>query len=575
MEQAKRWLNSYPADIPHSYRYPLHNVAQLLVDAAAKYPAKPAVEFMGARYNYAQLHEASCRFAHALRNLGLAKGDRLAVMLPNCPDTVIAYFGALMAGVIVVQTNPLYQPHELRHQLSDSGARAIVTLDQLYSRVAEALPDTSLEHIIVTSIADQLPWPKNWLYALNLKRSRTDVKIPYSKTVHHFEKVLAKAPADPVLAEVSAAEDVAVLQYTGGTTGLPKGVMLTHYNLVANTYQTKLCFYKAKEGEERFLAALPLFHVFGLTVLLNQSVKWAGELILLPRFETETVVKTIHRKKPTLFPGAPTMYIALLNHPKSKDYDFSSINVCVSGSAPLPIEVQERFEEMTQGKIVEGYGLTEASPVTHVNPLWGRRKIGTVGIPLPDTEAKIVDSSTGEELPPGEIGELAVRGPQVMKGYWNRPEETAAALRNGWLFTGDMGTMDEDGYFSIVDRKKDVIIASGYNVYPREVEEVLYEHPAVKEAAVAGVPDDYRGETVKAYIVLKDGASISAEALEAYCRLMLAAYKVPRLYEFRSELPKTMIGKVLRRALLEEEAARRAAGMGQSFGRSAGTNPLG
>jgi long-chain acyl-CoA synthetase len=555
----QRWLNSYPAEVPSTYSYPLCNLAQFVVDAAERFPSRPAVEFMGTRYNYKQLRDACYRFANGLRTLGVTCGERVAIMLPNCPAAVIAYYGTLMAGAVVVQTNPLYKENELKHQLSDSGAKAIVTLDQLLPRVKAVQPHTSIEHLLVTSVADNLPWPKSWLYPIKLKKNKQFVKVEYGGDVHHFRKVLANASNAPIMADLAAKEDLAVLQYTGGTTGVSKGVMLTHYNLVVNAYQNVLWCYRSKDGQERFLAALPLFHVFGITVLMSQAALRASELILLPRFEVETVLGTIQKQKPTIFPGAPTMYIALINHPRIKEYDMSSIQVCVSGASALPLEVQERFEELSGARLIEGYGMTEASPVTHANPIWGRRKNGTVGIPFPDTEARIVDSETGEELPIGEIGEVIIRGPQVMKGYWNRPDETAKTLKGGWLYTGDMGTMDADGYIAIVDRKKDMIIASGYNVYPREIEEVLYEHPAVKEAVVAGVPDKYRGETVKAYVVLKDGASVSGPALEAYCREQMAAYKVPRFFEFREELPKTMIGKVLRRALIEEERAKAAA----------------
>ncbi|HZG75302.1 MAG TPA: long-chain fatty acid--CoA ligase [Paenibacillus sp.] len=564
MDTTKRWLAHYPAEVPHQFLYPKHNVAKFLLDAAEQFPSRPAVEFLGARLTYAQLREGAFRFANAIRRLGVVKGERVAIMLPNCPAAVIAYYGALLAGAVVVQTNPLYKPHELKHQLSDSGAALIVTLDQLYPRVEAALPHTKLRNVLLTSIAENLPWPKSWLYPLKLKREKQFVRVAYTGRTLSFKRLLAAASAEPVDVPIDPEEDLAVLQYTGGTTGVAKGVMLTHYNLVANTHQNALWNYKAKKGEERFLAALPLFHVFGLTVLMNQAALLAGELILLPRFEAETVLKTIDKKKPTVFPGAPTMYIALINHPRINEYDMSSVEVCVSGSSSLPLEVQEKFEALSGSRLIEGYGMTEASPVTHANPIWGTRKIGCVGVPFPDTEAKIVDGETGEELPVGTIGEIVVRGPQVMKGYWNRPEETAKALKDGWLYTGDMGTMDADGFFSVVDRKKDIIIASGYNVYPREVEEVLYEHPAVKECVVAGIPDAYRGETVKAYVVLKDGAEVSAEALGAYCREMLAAYKVPRVFDFRAELPKTMIGKPLRRALIEEEQAKAAASAPES-----------
>ncbi|WP_199615430.1 long-chain-fatty-acid--CoA ligase [Paenibacillus alkalitolerans] len=556
METYKPWLASYPDEIAPTYYYPKHNVAKFLLDAADGHPSRPALEFLGKRLTYRRLREAAYRFANGLRRLGIGKGDRVAVMLPNCPPAVIAYFGTLLAGAIVVQTNPLYKENELKHQLADSGAKAIVTLDLLFKRVQTVLPRTDLRHVIIASIADYLPFPKNLLYPVKMKREGQQVNIPYSDDVLSFKTFLSRSPASPVDEKVDPEKDIALLQYTGGTTGIAKGVMLTHRNLVANTYQISNWCYKAEEGKERFLAALPLFHVFGLTVLMNQAALRAGMLILLPRFETETVLKTIHRLKPTIFPGAPTMYIALLNHPRIREYDLSSVNVCVSGSAPLPLEVQERFEELSGARLIEGYGLTEASPVTHANPIWGRRKIGTIGIPFPDTEAKIVDPDTGEEKAAGEIGELIVRGPQVMAGYWNRPDETEKVLKDGWLYTGDMGKMDADGYCSIVDRKKEMIIASGFKIYPREIEEVLYEHPAVKEGVVAGVPDKYRGETVKAYVVLKDGAELTGPELETWCRQRLASYKVPRLYEFRDSLPKTMIGKVLRRALIEEERAR-------------------
>lgn len=377
--------------------------------------------------------------------------------------------------------------------------------------------------------------------------------MPQGEGIFSFKELIAASPNIAVYEEVDAENDLALLQYTGGTTGLSKGVMLTHYNLLANAVQINNWFYRAVPGEEVFLAALPFFHVFGMTVLMNQSVSIAGKLVIVPKFDVDLVLKTITKMRPTLFPGAPTMYISLINHAKIEDYDLSSINVCVSGSAALPLEVQERFEQLSGGRLIEGYGLTESSPVAHVNPIWEKRKLGSIGIPVPDTDAKIVDPVTAEELPVGEIGELIIKGPQVMKGYWNRDEETRQTLRDGWLFTGDMGTMDEDGYFFIVDRKKDMIIASGFNIYPREIEEVLYEHPHVKEAIVAGVPDPYRGETVKAFIVPREGAPISKEELNKWCRERLAAYKVPRMYEFRDSLPKTLVGKVLRRRLLEEE----------------------
>ncbi|EGL18792.1 MULTISPECIES: long-chain fatty acid--CoA ligase [unclassified Paenibacillus] len=553
MDSAKPWLHHYESEVASTYEYPRHNLAYFLVQAAGKNPQLPALYFMGKKIKYGQLMEACYRFANGLRQLGVKKGERVAIMLPNCPQSVIAYYGALLAGAVVVQTNPLYMERELEHQLLDSGAVAIVTLDLLYRRVAAVMPRTHLRHIIVSSLKDYLPFPKNILYPIKAKRDGADLSVPWSESVRSFRTLLAASSAIPVMEEVNAAEDVALLQYTGGTTGLSKGVMLTHMNLIANTLQTKHWFHKAADGEEIYLAALPFFHVFGMTVLMNQAVVRSGMMVLVPKFEVSEILGLISKLKPTVFPGAPTMYIALINHPDIRSYDLSSINVCISGSAPLPLEVQERFEELTGGRLIEGYGLTEASPVTHANPIWGRRKIGSIGIPFPDTEAKVVDPATGEEAGIGEIGELVVKGPQVMKGYWNRPHDSEAVLKNGWLYTGDMARVDEEGYFSIVDRKKDIIIAGGFNIYPREIEEVLFEHPAVKEAVVIGIPDPYRGETVKAFVIVREGEILSEEELNTWCRERLAAFKVPRRYEFRTQLPKTMVGKVLRRRLLEEE----------------------
>ncbi|MFD0697061.1 long-chain fatty acid--CoA ligase [Paenibacillus sp. GCM10027628] len=553
MSSAKPWLRHYPDEVAPTYEYPKHNLARLLVHTAKKFPDRPALHFMGKTLRYKELLEASYRFANGLKGMGIGPGERVAVMLPNCPSAVIAYFGTLMMGGIVVQTSPLYMERELVHQLSDSGATVIVTLDLLFDRVRKAQNKTPVKHIIVTSIKDYLPFPKNLLYPIKMKKDGAKLDVVYGDGVSHFKKFLRGSSASPICVDVDAENDLALLQYTGGTTGISKGVMLTHYNMVANTYQTSNWCYKVRLGEERFLGALPCFHVFGLTVLLNQAMFRAGMLILIPKFDIDLILNTINDLKPTIFPGAPTMYVALINHKRIKDYDISSINICVSGSAPLPLEVQERFEELTGGRLIEGYGLTESSPVTHANPIWGFRKIGTIGIPFPDTEAKVVHSGSGEELPVGEIGELIIRGPQVMQGYWNRERETSLTLRDGWLYTGDMARMDEDGFFAIVDRKKDLIIAGGYNIYPREIEEILYEHPAIQEAAVVGIPDQYRGETVKAFVVLKSGMLLTEQELELWCRERLAAYKVPRRVEFRDSLPKTMVGKVLRRQLLEEE----------------------
>lgn len=551
----KPWLQTYPEEIPSSLTYTHQPVQDYLKNAADNYPKKMAIHFMGKEFTYQRIYESSIKLASYLQELGIKKGDRVAIMLPNIPQAVISYYGILMAGGIVVQTNPLYTERELEYQMKDSGAKAIITMDILFPRVSKVKKDTDLQHIIVTAIKEFLPFPKNLIYPfIQKKQYGIVVNVKHEGSNHLLSEIL-KQPEKPLIEyQFDFEEDLALLQYTGGTTGFPKGVMLTHRNLVANASMCKAWLYKCKPGQEVVLGILPFFHVYGMTTVLILSVMEAHKMVLLPKFEVETTLKTIQKQRPTLFPGAPTIYIGLLNHPDLKKYDLSSIDSCISGSAALPVEVQQKFEEVTGGKLVEGYGLTESSPVTHANFLWDRPRVkGSIGVPWPDTDASILSLETGEFLPPGEVGEIVVKGPQVMKGYWNRPEETAETLKDGWLLTGDLGYMNEQGYFFVVDRKKDMIIAGGYNIYPREIEEVLYEHPAVQEVVAAGVPDPYRGETVKAYIVLKEGATVNKEELNEFARKYLAAYKVPRLYEFRDELPKTAVGKILRRALIDEE----------------------
>jgi long-chain acyl-CoA synthetase len=399
----------------------------------------------------------------------------------------------------------------------------------------------------------------SYLYPIKEKREGTAVHVTPGPGIHDFCTLIRATSPDYTPVPV-AQTDLAVLQYTGGTTGTSKGAMLTHRNLLANTLQVRSWLPDVREdGSEVFMAVTPFFHVYGMTVVMNFAILTAAAMVLLPRFNTKEVLHNIQRYKATTFGGVPTMYIAINNFPEIKKYKLSSVKACISGAAPLPLEVAQQFENLTGGRLREGYGLTEASPVTHCNPIYGTPKIGSIGVPFPDVEAKIVDLEDAHDQPLGEIGELAIRGPQVMAGYWNRPEESANVLRDGWLLTGDMGRMDEDGFFYIVDRKKDIIIAAGFNIYPREVEEVLYEHPAVKEAVVAGVPDAYRGETVKAYIVLKEGATATADEIIAFCRERLAGFKAPRMVEFRESLPKSLIGKHLRRVLIEEERAKLAA----------------
>jgi long-chain acyl-CoA synthetase len=451
-------------------------------------------------------------------------------------------------------TNPLYMPHELEHQMTDAEVDVIVTVDFLVGRVLSCSNAAQFRHIIATSLKDYMPKMMSMAFPLVGKKQGIYADVEYNEQVLSYTKLLKKSSEDPISVDIDG-EDIALLQYTGGTTGFSKGAMLTHNSLVANTYQAKLWMYNIQEGQEKFLALLPLFHVFGLTVLLNLAVYTAGEILLKPKFDATEVLEYINKEKPTLFPGAPTMFIALINHPKIKEYDLSSLRLCISGSASLPVEVQEKFEKLSGSKLVEGFGLTEASPITHLAIHWDdtKRKVGSIGMPVTGTLARVVNSETGEEVPRGDVGELVIQGPQVMKGFWKNPKETARALRDGWLYTGDVARQDNNGHFYIVDRTKDIIIASGYNVYPREVEEVLYTHPAIGECVVAGVPDAYRGETIKAYIVLKPGQDVSSDELNTFSRSQLAAYKVPRIYEFRDALPKTAVGKILRRKLVEEE----------------------
>ncbi|MEH7491245.1 long-chain-fatty-acid--CoA ligase [Neobacillus niacini] len=555
MYDSKPWLTSYPEEIPAELEFRKEPVQQYLVDAAKSFPEKTAIHFMGKEMTYKELYDEALSFASYLQQIGISKGDRVAIMLANTPQSVISYFGILIAGGIVVQTNPLYTERELEYQMKDSGAKAIITLDILYPRASKVMPQTNLQHIIVTAIKDYLPFPKKLVYPfIQKKQYGIVVNVKHEGNTHLFKEIIKIKPNKLVEYDFDFEEDVALLQYTGGTTGSPKGVMLTHKNLVANSSMCTAWLYKAKPGEESVLGIVPFFHVYGMTIVMILSVMQAYKMIILPKFDPLTTLKTIQKQRPTLFPGAPTIYIGLLNHPDLKKYDLSSIDSCLSGSAPLPIEVQEEFEAVTGGKLVEGYGLTESSPVTHANFLWDRERIkGSIGVPWPNTEVRIVSMDDGIDIPVGEIGEIIIKGPQVMKGYWNRPEATEETIKDGWLYTGDLGYMDDKGYFYVVDRKKDMIIAGGYNIYPREIEEVLYEHPDVLEAVAAGIPDPYRGETVKAYVVLKEGSKVTSDELNQYARKYLAAYKAPRLYEFREELPKTAVGKILRRALVEEE----------------------
>jgi len=549
----KVWLEHYEPEVPHSIDYPSQSLYQLFQKAAQTYEQQPAVHFMGRELSYGELATQVESMASALTELGVTKGDRVAIHLPNSTQFPIAFFAAHAIGAVVVPCNPLYVAREMEYQLKDSGAETIITLTRFYKMIKDIQPNTNLKNVIVSNIKDYFPGFLSFLYTVAKEKKEGD-RVEIAPEDYKFTDLIKKHEGKKPPAVEVLPEDRAVFLYTGGTTGVSKGAVLQHRNLVANMYQVKSWCTDYQDGKEVALGVLPFFHSYGLTTVLNLGLLSGGKLVLLPRFVLEDVLKTIDKQKPTLFPGVPTIYVAINNAPDLSKYDIKSIRICISGAAPLPVEVQQQFEKNTGGRLVEGYGLSETSPVTHANPVYGKRKPGSIGLPMPDTEFKIVDVEVGDrELPIGEVGELCIKGPQVMEGYLNMPDENAQAIRNGWFFTGDIAKVDEEGYTYIVDRKKDMVIAGGFNIYPRDIEEVLYTHPKIMEAAVAGINDPYRGETLKAYIVLKEGESMTEEEVTEYCKANLAAYKVPKLVEFRDELPKTMIGKILRRMLREEE----------------------
>ncbi len=546
------WLKHYEEGVPESIDYPDIPLYKLLEEAAEKFPNTPAVIFMGKKITFKELVHAVNQFAAALYDMGIRRGDRVAIILPNLPQYPMVHYAIMKLGATIVPTNPLYVERELEYQMNDSGAKAVIVLDLVYPRIRAVRDKTSLEKIIVTGVKEYLPGLLRLLYPLKEKKEGTAVKVEKEPGVYFFQDIMKGSYPKPPEEKVTV-DNVAMLLYTGGTTGVSKGAVLTHKNLVANTLQVRNWITDAHEGSEAIISALPFFHSFGMTTCLHMSVVLKSPAVLIPRFDVKQVLSSIKKYKATLFPGVPTMYVAINNYPDVRKYDFSSLRACISGGAALPVEVQREFEKITGAKLVEGYGLTETSPVVTANPIYGLRKVGSIGIPMPDTDVAVVDPESHKELPIGEVGELAVKGPQVMREYWNKPEETAQVMHEGWLYTGDMSKADDDGYFYIVDRKKDMIIASGFNIYPREVEEVLFQHPKILEAAVVGVPHEYRGETVKAFVVLKEGETATEQEIIDFCAERLAKYKVPKLVEFRTELPKSMIGKVLRRVLLEEE----------------------
>jgi len=555
------WVKSYPPGVSDTIRLPEEPVTALLDDAVKRFPNNIATDFEGQTLTYAQLDKAVDKFASVLRDLGVGKGTRVGTLLPNLPQNVITYYATLRLGGIVVENNPLYTERELEHQLNDAGVEVLVVMDQMYPKIKEIRNELpKLREVIVTDVFDAFKGIKALLGPMTKKGKSVIAPVPRSEPVRFWKEVMRSAKGGVEQTPVNAKEDLALLQYTGGTTGVSKGVMLTHFNLVSNCAQARAWFTDAEPGKEVVLIALPLFHSYGQTVCMNVGVMLAGKLVLEPNpRDLPAVLHTIGRTKPTIFPGVPTLYANLLAHPKLKETDMSSIRLCFSGAAPLPVEVQEQWEKVTGGRLVEGYGLSETSPIATGNPLYGKRKIGTIGLPVPETDIKLVDiDDPSKEVPAPGPGELCIKGPQVMQGYWNRPDETEEVLRDGWLYTGDIAEVDEDGFFKIVDRKKDMIIVGGFNVYPRDVEEILYQNPKVLEAAVIGKPNPRSGETVKAFIVLKPGEKMDTDEINKFMRDNLTAYKVPKEYEFVDDLPKTMVGKVLRRALVEQEKAKQA-----------------
>ena len=546
----KPWYKFWPESVPKSIEYPDLPLGEVLRESARNYPENPAIIYFGGRMTYAELDRLVDRFATAIQDLGVKKGDRVGIFLPNIPQFVIAFYGALRAGAICVACSPLYKGRELEHQLNDAGAETLVAMDTLYPIVQDIRGRTKLRNVITTSPRDYLP------PLLRLLAPLKGVKSHKCPGALDFLSLMKRYDARPKPVEMKP-DDLALLQYTGGTTGVPKGAMISHRNLVVNARQCEVEL-PVHRGVDVNVTALPLFHIFGMTCAMNAAVLTGTTMLMIPDpRDPKGILNAITKHKATVFCSVPTMYNALINRPDIAKYDLTTLRACLSGAAPLPVEVQKKFEQLTGGRLVEGYGLTESSPVTHVNPLDDPKKNrpGSIGIPFPDTDAKIVDLETGaKELKTNEVGELVIKGPQVMQGYWNEPDETKIALKDGWLYTGDIAKMDEDGYFYIVDRKKDMIDVSGLKVWPREVEEVLYEHPAISEAAVLGVPDAYRGETVKAYVTLKPGyeGKVSEEDIINFCKERIASYKAPRSVEFRMSLPKTLVGKILRRTLREE-----------------------
>jgi long-chain acyl-CoA synthetase len=553
--EERPWVKQYDKGVRAHLEYPPIALFTLLDEAAQKHPNSPVTIFKGAKITYREMNEMTDRLAAGLASLGVKKGDRVGIFMPNTPQFVMAYFGVLKAGGVVVATNPLYSAREIEHQVNDAGIQVMLVMSNFYNLIKEVQPKTGIKTLVVTNLKETLPPLLSVLFTL-VKEKKGGFRVSLQPGDVWMKDLLARFQASDRPKLQIGPDDIALFQYSGGTTGISKGAVALHRNLVANTYMMREWMVNCEDGKETVLMGIPLFHVYGMVAGMCFAIKMAAAMVMIPNpRDLKDVLDNIQKYRPTVYPGVPTMYNALNNHPEvqAQKYNLSTIKACISGSAPLMRETKEKFEALTGGKLVEGYGMSETPTATHCNPLFGKNPPGSIGLPLPDIDCRII--SLDDEvtvLPPGEVGELVVCGPNIMYGYHNMPTETANSLRDGWLYTGDIARMDEDGFFYIVDRKKELIKPGGYQVWPREVEEVIITNPKVLEVGVAGVPDPYRGETVKAWVVLKPGESASEDEIKDWCRERMAKFKVPTHVEFRDELPKTTVGKILRRELVKQ-----------------------
>ena len=543
------WEKKYPENIKWDCEFERKPLYSILDEAAKKYPENICIDYYGKKFTYQQVHEAANKMAKGLQENGVKKGTVVGLLMPNCPQFIITYYAVLKAGGVVVNYNPLYTTNELAHQVKDSNTTVMVTLDLnlLYNKTANLLQTTPLSKVIVSDFRSSLPFPKNLLFSLF--KGGELASVAYSR-INLAAHDIMDNDGQYKEVKINPDEDTAVLQYTGGTTGTPKGAILTHSNLYINTLQSGMWFQGLEEGQERMMAILPFFHVFSMTVVMNLSILKACEIIIHSRLDVGALLKDVQKKQATLLPGVPTLFAAVNNHKRAKNYNLSSLKFCISGGAPLPLEIKEKFEEKSKCTLIEGYGLTESSPVAAANPLFGENKSGSIGMPLPGTIIEIRSTEGRHPLvAKDKIGEICIKGPQVMKGYLNNEKETKESIKNGRLHTGDMGYIDKDGYVFVVDRLKEMIISSGFNVYPREVEEEIYKHPKVQEACVVGVENEYRGQSVKAFVVPNKNAELTEKELKDFLKGKLAKYKLPAIIEFKEELPKTMIGKISKKDL--------------------------